>query len=293
MDNSSFFIKNKAMFGSYPTQQSVEELELEGVRYFINLTHTNETKIIPYITKYNRLDYPITDRSVPDNIPTFCKFIIDICEIIKNLKSNNDLHQKVYVHCRAGHGRSGIIVACILCNIFNLKPYDALLYTTKCHSNRSIMKDKWRKIGSPQTHQQKKFVYKLFEPININKIYKHNVFSHKISIENIDFLHIFHVYNFYKQTFEKDPFNKIFNKFDTNNKLWNDIKEIIMEFIVETSMETNKELKENLLNSYLRPIIAYLYGDNIWGIGKDSTGENRLGIILNKLRLKYINRRAI
>ena len=66
-----------------------------------------------------------------------------------------------------------------------------------------------------------------------------------------------------------------------------------MEFIVETSMETNKELKENLLNSYLRPIIAYLYGDNIWGIGKDSTGENKLGIILNKLRLKYINRRAI
>ena len=288
MDNSSFFIKNKAMFGSYPTQQSVEELELEGVRYFINLTQINEPKIIPYITKYNRLDYPITDRSVPDNIPTFCKFIIDICEIIKNLKKNNVQHDKVYIHCRAGHGRSGIIVACVLCYIFNLKPFDALLYTTKCHSNRSIMKDKWRKIGSPQTHQQKKFVYKLFEPININKIYKYNIYSYKIFIEKIDFLHIFHAYNFYKQTFEKDPVNIIFIKFNITNEKWIDIKETIMEYIIETSIKTNEELKKNLLNSNLRPIIAYLYGDNIWGIGKDSLGENKLGKILNKLRMKEL-----
>jgi hypothetical protein len=35
MERSSYFIKDKALFGSYPTQESVEELEKEGVRYFI------------------------------------------------------------------------------------------------------------------------------------------------------------------------------------------------------------------------------------------------------------------
>ena len=38
MNYCSYFIKDKALFGSYPTQQSVEELEQEGVRYFVDLT---------------------------------------------------------------------------------------------------------------------------------------------------------------------------------------------------------------------------------------------------------------
>ena len=35
MDRSSFFIKNRAMFVSFPTQQAVEELEKEGVRFLL------------------------------------------------------------------------------------------------------------------------------------------------------------------------------------------------------------------------------------------------------------------
>ena len=33
MDRSSYFIKDKALFGSYPTQSAIQELENEGVRY--------------------------------------------------------------------------------------------------------------------------------------------------------------------------------------------------------------------------------------------------------------------
>ena len=43
-----YFIKNKALFGSFPTQTTVKELESEGVRYFINLTNTHEKKTTPY-----------------------------------------------------------------------------------------------------------------------------------------------------------------------------------------------------------------------------------------------------
>ena len=282
MNHCSYFIKDKAMFGCFPTQQSVEELEQEGVKYFIDLTSSEETKITPYTTKYTYINYPIEDRNVPEDIPSFCRIILRICEIIVSLRKN----EKVYVHCRAGHGRSGVVVASIICYMFKLSPYDALIYTSKCHNNRSIMKDKWRRIGSPQTYQQKKFIYKLFHPININKIYKPNIYQYRIYINDNIFNHIFHAYNYYKQIYEADPSNKMFIEFEGNN--WEEKRDNIMYFIVVKSIESNYELKSYLLDSHLRPIIAHIDHDNVWGIGHDNCGQNKLGKILNKLRLKYI-----
>ena len=56
MDKSSYFIKDRAMFGSFPTQEAVDELEIQGVRYFINLTNCNESKITHYKIIYNELN---------------------------------------------------------------------------------------------------------------------------------------------------------------------------------------------------------------------------------------------
>ena len=282
MNHCSYFIKDKAMFGCFPTQQSVEELEQEGVKFFLDLTHPEETKITPYTTKYTYINYPILDRTVPDDIPSFCRLIIKISGIITSLRKND----RLYVHCRAGHGRSGVVVASILCYIFKLTPYDALIYTTKCHNNRSVMKDKWRRIGSPQTYQQKKFIYKLFHPININKIYKPNVYYYKIYIKDNIFDHIFHAYNYYKQIHETDPNNAMFLEFEGDK--WDGKRENIMNFIIMKSIESNYELKSNLLESHLRPILARLEHDSLWGTGHDNSGENKLGKILNALRLKYI-----
>jgi protein-tyrosine phosphatase len=282
MNHCSYFIKDKAMFGSFPTQESVEELENEGVIYFVDLTSSDETKITPYTTNHTYIKYPILDRNVPENIPSFCRMVIILSEIIVKLRKN----EKLYLHCRAGHGRSGILVASILCYIFKLSPYDSLLYTTKCHSNRSIMKDKWRRIGSPQTYQQKKFIYKLFHPINMNKIYKPNIYSYRIYIKDNIFNNIFHAYNYYSQIYETDPSNVMFVEFEGEN--WDTKKENIMKFIVVKSIESNYELRENLLNSHLRPIIAHLEHDSLWGIGHDNCGQNKLGKMLDDLRLTFI-----
>ena len=144
MDNSSYFIKNRALFGSFPTQDSVLELEDHGVRYFVDLTDiTKEQKISAYITKYTYINYSIDDHSIPNDILSFSTFVLKISNIIKKL--NQD--ERVYIHCRGGHGRSGLVVACILCYIFNLSPHESLNYTTKCHSHRKNMRDRWRKLG--------------------------------------------------------------------------------------------------------------------------------------------------
>lgn len=168
MDTCSYFIKDKALFGSYPSDVSVKELEDNGVRYFVNLTYDDEDKIKQYHTNYQIITYNIKDRSVPYDLLTFTQFISHLADIIKQLK----ISEKIYIHCKGGHGRSGLVVACLICYIFKLSPYEALNYTSKCHSNRSVMREKWRKIGSPQTHLQKKFVHQLFRPINYARMFK-------------------------------------------------------------------------------------------------------------------------
>lgn len=161
MERSSEFIEGKARFGSYPTQNDIEVLEEYGVRYFVNLTKQDEKKITPYTTKYTKISFPITDIGTPDHWVDFARFIARLCHIIRTLKKG----EKVYIHCKGGHGRAGIVVACVLCYIYKLTPQEALRRTLHYHGQRKIMRDRWRTMGSPQTHSQKQFVHKFFRPV--------------------------------------------------------------------------------------------------------------------------------
>lgn len=265
MNNCSYFIKDRAMFGSYPTQEAVEELEHEGVIYFVNLTHETENKITPYKTKYNYIKYPIKDRDIPTDLASYSNFIVNISSIIKNLKNK----KKIYIHCKGGHGRSGVVVASILCYIFGLTPFESLEYTTTCHSNRSIMREKWRKIGSPQTYLQRKFIYKFFEPYKIYHAYKNSIFlgfsiisKHSVYIENVGL------------------FNNAENAIKelTKNKV---DKNCIIKNILRLKIEQNEDVCKNILNTYLRPIIYYSNKNFIENI------DNNIGKILTSIRNKY------
>jgi protein-tyrosine phosphatase len=164
MDYSSEFIKDKALFGSYPSQENIEDFENIGVRYFIDLTCPSDN-LTPYTTRHKYIKYSIPDQKVPTNWKSFSHFIISISDIILSLKDD----EKIYIHCKGGHGRSGVVVSCILCYMYNISPQEALETTSSCHFKRKIMKEKWRKIGSPQTRLQKNFVFKFFEPLYVCK----------------------------------------------------------------------------------------------------------------------------
>jgi len=162
MQRCSFFIQDKALFGSFPEQSAVYELESFGVRYFVDLTNYNEKHTTRYITKYNYLKYPILDHKIPRNWKSFARLIITICNTIKSLKEG----EKIYIHCRGGHGRSGMVVAAVLCYYYNMDPETSLMNTTNCHANRQEMRQKWRDIGSPQGEKQKKFIRDFFKPLS-------------------------------------------------------------------------------------------------------------------------------
>jgi hypothetical protein len=173
-DTSSFFIQDKALFGSYPSQEIVDDFEEKGVVCFVDLTTDHEKhKLVRYtVNKGNYINFPIRDNYIPIDLFGFSKFICKITNIIQNLNDN----QSIYVHCKGGHGRAGIVVSCLLCFINKITSYEALSLTNKCHSKRPVMKDKWRNIGSPQTDKQKEFVIRLFKPIYLNNVCNKNTY---------------------------------------------------------------------------------------------------------------------
>lgn len=163
MENCSYFIKNKGLFGSHPSNEDVTMLEGIGVKVFVDLTYKNEKKIVPYTTNYRYISYPIKDNSIPVDTTGFAALIYNLCNILHTLPPGDLL----YVHCKGGHGRSGVVVACIVSKFCNMSPKDAIIHTTKSHDDRITMRDIWRRIGSPQTKQQKQFVYKMCRTIVI------------------------------------------------------------------------------------------------------------------------------
>ena len=173
MDTCSYFIKDKALFGSYPNSESIyNELINIGVKYFVDLTTHKEKLNLNLYKRDNYISYEIKDRYIPQNIYNFVIFIHKLSKIIQSLKDE----EKIYIHCKGGHGRCGIIVSCLLCYLFNHTSTKALELTNMYHNNRKVMNEKWRKIGSPQTDKQKEFVHRLFKPIYLNNIHIKNTY---------------------------------------------------------------------------------------------------------------------
>ena len=278
MDNASYFIKNKSLFGSFPTQESVEELENNGVVYFVDLTDISKEKNIKnYKTQFTYINYPIEDNHIPTDLVTFSSFIIYISNIIKKLKNT----EKVYIHCRGGHSRSAIVVACILCYIFNLTASESLDYTTKCHSSRVNLRDRWRKLSAPQSSLQKKFVYKFLEPVVFYKYNKQNIFTYSFSIFSQHEVVLNDKSQIYLNV--KDAYDTEIIKYDNIDEK---TKIKVMKNILKIKFENNKEMYNILINTHIKPIIYGIKDDSFWG-ECDGKGKNMLGKILMKIRNEY------
>ena len=289
----SYFIENKALFGSYPSQEEVQELEESGVCSYIDLTCPGEN-VVPYSTQYKIISFPILDRLVPDDIKIFCKFIIRIANLITNLKHN----EKIYIHCRGGHGRSGLIVAALLCFIYKLLPDEGLQKTNKYHNNREIMRLKWRKMGSPQTRQQKSFIFKIFKPLYFYKAYKNgpsvglsNFSLHPVQIDNLGiFLNSLAAFEAHKDPTNIEYLEKLkISPPKTAKYLGNkypslDKRREIMKKVLKCKIEQNPEVLSTLIHSGFRQIIYTFKYDEYWGYGIEGKGLNTLGKIWMEIR---------
>lgn len=152
-------IEPNVYVGSAPyNQQHFEQILQQGFELFVDLTVNGEqfpdcTPLYNYTAQPNikRYHYPITDRRAPNSFSKFHEFLKPVIEDMKTGK-------KTYIHCKGGHGRSGLTAAIILILIFNMDANQVLQLVYNAHQTRSNMNPKMRKLGAPQTAAQKKFV---------------------------------------------------------------------------------------------------------------------------------------
>jgi predicted NAD-dependent protein-ADP-ribosyltransferase YbiA (DUF1768 family) len=215
-------------------------------------------------------------------------------QIIKSLKDN----QKMYIHCKGGHGRSGIVVACVLCLYLKIPPEYALDLTRFYHQQRKEMRDKWRRIGSPQTTLQKEVVFKLFQPVYFNSkvnVFLSNSFKHSIHLGLLGtFQNIEAAYQALKNPKDSVYTEKLkqektivgIKALGKSTKLradWDTVKEDAMYRLLKQKFEDD-ELKTRLANTYLGPIIYLSTGKTFWK-NKDT---NKLGKLLQRVRNELV-----
>ena len=176
--------------------------------------------------------------------------------------------EKIYIHCKGGHGRCGIIVSCLLCYLFNYTSTKALELTNMYHNNRKVMNERWRKIGSPQTDKQKEFVHRLFKPIYLDKIHikntyypLHNMFNCGIKYDTSYYKNVNVCYyslkdkkifkslqnckNFYK-------FKQIIEGISENNIEGNERN--VLKNIIRNKYNSNNDVKEIMKRTLIKPI---------------------------------------
>lgn len=152
------------MFGGYPTQEIVMRLETEyDVVLFVDLTQDDEKNLKKYTLSKHRTQiwrFPIVDQKHPLSVHKYCNFISQLSSFIDQLNNN----EKVYIHCRGGHGRSGLVVASLLIYRNKITIEEGIDLLNRYHRQRTGLSEKWHKIRIPN-HTQINFLYKLFNPI--------------------------------------------------------------------------------------------------------------------------------
>lgn len=304
-DYSSYFIQGRALFGSYPTQGQVDDLRSMGVSHFVDLTVPGEVFPVYSTGEALYVNHPILDRKVPTDVTRFAAFILTLHRTLKELGES----QKMYIHCKGGHGRAGIVVAILLkLDLGDITTTRAMELTTVYHNSRKIMRQKWRDIGSPQTRSQKSYVHRFFGELVFYRAYRKGP-SHGFS--NYSF-HTVDVSSSLKKlavgTFgsseaafqaSKKPFDtayvqkqmqaknprvsrKIGERQPVSQK-WLTNRYETMKSIVQLKIDQHEEVSRNLLRTGLRSLVFNSRTDPFFGTG-GLQGRNHLGKILMDIR---------
>jgi hypothetical protein len=265
-----------ALFGGYPTQSQVFLLESIGVKWFVDLTLGNEKKTTPYVVaKSNEyISYPIADQSVPTDIVGYVMFINRLISIISGLAGN----EKLYIHCKGGHGRSGLVAATILCAMDELSPEKSIREITFSHNQRHMMKKKWKKIGSPQTRTQCNFLHSLFQSQNIDENFNLSISSpHNVVLTVNDKSSFMVCTNLYPHKPTTAVFETALDAILYLSKLHPDYKECV-ELVLDSKFTQHPECKQTLLETGYRQLLC----------SYDYFGQRCIGTICTKLRNKYL-----
>jgi len=152
---SSSLLNGRLVFGKYPTTEELAIIEGSGYTHIVNLCPDEEITWDPYVSVLPVINYPFYDgvKQYPAfGWETFPEIIDTIVALVKT-KGN-----KVYVHCKGGHGRGALFCAIVYGKIKNIGGDAAIAAVHSAHQKRTVMKERWRKLGAPQRNKQKTII---------------------------------------------------------------------------------------------------------------------------------------
>lgn len=148
-------VNDQIYFGKYPDEDILKALKELNIKLIIDLTHfTDRLPSYPSIEGIKRIEFPIVDMSIQEDDLT-----LQYVMFIKSLFLNGD--NPIYIHCRGGHGRSGVITCLLYGLLYDKSAEESLEAIKEAHDNRKQMSRRMRIIGSPQTIDQKLQVMRL------------------------------------------------------------------------------------------------------------------------------------
>jgi Cyclin-dependent kinase inhibitor 3 (CDKN3) len=116
LPNSYWVVPGRLLAGEYPigadytdARARLSRLREAGVNYFIDLTEKGEMPeyrhLLPVYSRYQ--NSPIPDTSLPASVT-------QVLELLSDIRAAIDAKRCIYLHCRAGIGRTGLVAGCYL-----------------------------------------------------------------------------------------------------------------------------------------------------------------------------------
>jgi len=255
-------LDNKLYFGPFPNQTMIDKLLEEKFDTIVNLTMENESVFSKNdssykIPKSKYIHYPIIDNDVPQSNLEYCLFITNLKHLYKKNK-------KIYIHCRGGHGRSGMVSTSLLILLNTHKSIKEVMEdVNNCHKNRIILRDKWKTKNTPFNYDQYTFLMKLHKNIYINiknKYYNWLILNEKIQYKDEEYYNIYEFFiNEKINTKEKQDFlkNYFYNKILFNKDIQYKLRLTYLKRIELTDSD-NKDFSD-LYSTLLYNIREYLF----------------------------------
>lgn len=157
LPESYWVIEDRLLAGKYPGGRTAKDAEKRikvmldaGFDAFIDLTEAGELPpydiYLPGSVHYVRK--PITDHGVPHDP-------LIMSQILATLDGFLKMGRRVYVHCRAGIGRTGTVIGCHLIEHGRLEPHAALIHLSQLWQQNE-RSHSWPDV--PETDEQRDYV---------------------------------------------------------------------------------------------------------------------------------------
>lgn len=250
-------VDSKLYFGPFPNQLMITKLLNNKFDIIVNLTMENET-VLSFdnssykIPKSKYIHYPIVDNNIPQCSVSYCSFITKLKRLYEN-------GMKIYIHCRGGHGRSGMTSTSLLALLNPDKSIKEIIEEINhSHTKRVILRDKWKSKNTPFNYAQYSFIMKIHKYIYINiqnKYYSWLIFNEKIEYNQQIF---YNIYDFF-----------------INDKIAQKEKEEFLRNYFNNKILSNKDIQYKLRLTYLKKIVltdsdnkefCNLYSKNLYDI---------------------------